>query len=124
MTHNIPIAGIAALAKGDFDNFIGANTLGGIIAQEKAGQQMLINSTLLPKEMRGDTRKILEDAGCTFGEEKEDIFIESTLPKGWKKVCAPDHYMWSYLVDENGKQRASIFYKAAFYDRKAHINIT
>jgi hypothetical protein len=32
--------------------------------------------------------------------------------------------MWSYLVDEKGRERAAIFYKAAFYDRDAHISIT
>jgi hypothetical protein len=30
--------------------------------------------------------------------------------------------MWSHLLDEKGRKRASIFYKAAFYDRSARIN--
>jgi hypothetical protein len=30
--------------------------------------------------------------------------------------------MWSHLVDDKGRNRGSIFYKAAFYDRAAHMN--
>jgi hypothetical protein len=30
--------------------------------------------------------------------------------------------MWSKLVDQNGSERAAIFYKAAFYDRSAHMS--
>lgn len=42
------------------------------------------------------------------------------LPDGWKKV-GTNHDMHSDLVDETGKVRASIFYKAAFYDRRADM---
>ena len=61
--------------------------------------------------------------GIVFGKEVDDLFVEVTLPAGWKKE-ATDHSMWSKLVDDKGRERASIFYKAAFYDRDAHINIT
>jgi hypothetical protein len=30
--------------------------------------------------------------------------------------------MWSQLVDAEGVPRVAIFYKAAFYDRKAHMS--
>ena len=43
------------------------------------------------------------------------------LPAGWKKQ-ATDHSMWSKLLDESGAVVASIFYKAAFYDRIAEMN--
>lgn len=45
----------------------------------------------------------------------------TVVPDGWKKEGL-DHDMWSYLVDDKKRRRASIFYKAAFYDRSAHIN--
>jgi hypothetical protein len=45
-----------------------------------------------------------------------------SLPPGWK-VVPTDHSMWSDLVDAKGEKRASIFYKAAFYDRDAFIRI-
>ncbi len=44
------------------------------------------------------------------------------LPAGWKKIST-DHAMWSNLVDDKGRKRASIFYKAAFYDRSAHLQL-
>lgn len=31
--------------------------------------------------------------------------------------------MWSYLVDELGRRRGAIFYKAAFYDRDAFMRL-
>jgi hypothetical protein len=52
----------------------------------------------------------------------DPMFQYVTLPKGWKKV-GTDHSMWSNLVDEQGRKRAGIFYKAAFYDRSAHLSL-
>ena len=31
--------------------------------------------------------------------------------------------MWSYLTDQHGRQRVAIFYKAAFYDRRAFMRL-
>jgi len=31
--------------------------------------------------------------------------------------------MWSYLLDEHGRRRVAIFYKAAFYDRSAFMRL-
>ena len=95
---------------------------GGIEAQEKAGQVQLVASDVLPTESLYGAREKLEAAGCVFGEPVEDdpLFTPVTLPPGWKKV-GTEHDMWSSVVDDQGRERASIFYKAAFYDRKAHI---
>ncbi len=50
-------------------------------------------------------------------------FMEAgALPQGWRKE-ATKHHMWSVLRDERGRPRANIFYKAAFYDRSAHISL-
>ncbi len=51
----------------------------------------------------------------------EDLFLDVILPHGWF-IQPTDHPMWSKLIDDNGAIRASIFYKAAFYDRSAHID--
>jgi hypothetical protein len=32
--------------------------------------------------------------------------------------------MWSYILDDKGRERCAIFYKAAFYDRRAHLSIS
>lgn len=99
-----------------------------IYEQEAQGQKSLVNSDVLPTEMGRhsdyNAKAILEAAGVKFlgvvaGDE---IFQHVDLPVGWKKV-ATDHSMWSDLVDDNGRKRAAIFYKAAFYDRSAHMNL-
>ncbi len=93
-----------------------------IEAQEKRGQEELINSEQLPCECKKEDKEKLESLGVKFGKplENDPLFCNALLPKGWKKEGS-DHDMWSYLVDDKGKRCASIFYKAAFYDRKAHI---
>jgi hypothetical protein len=103
-------------------------TLGGnpgaIKAQEARGQQELVNAAVLPAECSADDRTALEAAGVVFGDpvEGDDLFINVTLPEGWKKQ-ATDHAMWSELLDAEGKVRANIFYKAAFYDRRADMYV-
>ncbi len=93
---------------------------GGIERQEVAGQSELVNSESLPTEC--SDRTALEAAGVVFGEPYPDdkLFRPVTLPKGWKKQ-ATDHAMHTNLVDDKGRVRASIFYKAAYYDRKADM---
>ncbi len=104
-------------------------TMGGnpnaIEAQEARGQQEFVNSTQLPTDVNTEDKKLLEDAGVVFGEpvKGDEMFCDANLPEGWKKQPT-DHSMWSLLVDGDGKERAKIFYKAAFYDRHATIYAT
>lgn len=90
--------------------------------QEAKGQKELEESQQLPIQCGYKDKKKLEQAGVVFGKPLKDdpLFCEAVLPNGWK-VEKTDHSMWSNLVDEKGKQRAGIFYKAAFYDREAFI---
>jgi hypothetical protein len=117
-----PAALKAALA-GDFHNATVASTPGGIEAQEAAGQAMLCAAAQLPKEMHGCTREQLEAIGFKFGADVDELFVTCTLPPGWKKQ-ATEHSMYSDLFDEKGRKRASIFYKAAFYDRRADLSLS
>ncbi len=93
--------------------------------QEVRGQKQLVNSEQLPVICSDEDKKKLEQMGIVFGEPLQDdrLFCDATLPEGWKKEVA-NHAMWSKLVDESGKERASIFHKAAFYDRSARIIAT
>lgn len=93
-----------------------------IVRSEKRGQQELVKSEVLPKKCLYCTRKQLEQMGIVFGEDADDLFVFVTLPTGWTKKPTP-HDMWSKLCDEKGRERAAIFYKAAFYDRDAHISL-
>ena len=96
--------------------------------QEARGQQSFVKSDTLPTDMGRsgyDSKAILVAAGVQFlGPVPNDpLFQYVTLPPGWKKV-ATDHSMHSKLVDEKGRERAGIYYKAAFYDRSSHIYLT
>lgn len=113
----------AALNADTLENFMAAATPGGIEAQEARGQRDFVASTTLPKQCNGCTREQLEAMGIVFGKDEDDLFIAATLPAGWKKE-ATDHSMWSKLIDDKDRERASIFYKAAFYDRSAHIDLS
>jgi hypothetical protein len=94
-----------------------------IIAQEKHGQKALANSTELPVKIDPAAQKVLSEWGVQLGDVLEDkLFRQAILPKGWKKVPT-EHSMYTDLVDDKGRKRASIFYKAAFYDRDAFLSI-
>lgn len=112
---NDPIAVFASML-GDSSQAIGIS--------EAQGQAELVESEVLPTNYNGDYKKDFEKIGIKFGKVVEDdpMFQEVTLPAGWKKIRA-DHSMWSKLIDDKGRERASIFYKAAFYDRSAHMNL-
>lgn len=93
-----------------------------IEAQEAQGQRDLVANSQLPVKCPPALKAALEAAGVIFGAQTpgDKLFCSATLPKGWRKQGS-DHDMWSYLLDDKGQKRASIFYKAAFYDRDAFI---
>lgn len=119
--------------------------------QEKRGQQTVVRNQILPKkvnhmEMLGIlqngiddnmsyeeqlekktknnieyTKQQYEKMGIFIVGEYDDLFYNVQLPNGWK-IKAKDHSMWNDLFDDKDRKRASFFYKAAFYDRRASIN--
>lgn len=118
----LTIAAFAAAMAGDMDNFLVAATPGGIEAQERAGQRTFVQSSTLPKKCIGCTWEQIERAGIVRGDDVDDLFVRVALPQGWA-IVPTDHSMWSKLLDERGRERATMFYKAAFYDRAAHISL-
>lgn len=107
------------------ESMITGDTDKAIRNQEKKGQGDLIHTDVLPRAMghAANSREQFEAIGIVFGENVDDLFVQVTLPEGWKKEPT-EHNMWSKLLDDKGRERAAIFYKAAFYDRKAHMTIT
>jgi hypothetical protein len=99
---------------------------GGVIEQETRGQQELIASSQLPTEgLLGADRPHWEALGVTIldNEASDDpLFCCVDLPAGWRKVPTK-HPLWTDLVDEGGTIIATICYKAAFYDRAAHVSL-
>ena len=89
---------------------------------EKEGQQRAVNNTMVAKKMF-PSRKKWEELGFTFTDIPGDnVLCKATLPEGWEMV-AIDHSMWNNIIDEQGRVRGSMFYKAAFYDREARMNL-
>lgn len=95
-----------------------------IAEQERSGQAQLVASEQLPTDLNGCDQADFEALGFAFGDVTpgDALFRTATLPEGWRKVPS-DHDTWSHIVDELGRRRVSVFYKAAFYDRKAHMNV-
>jgi hypothetical protein len=92
--------------------------------QEKSGQQSFVGSDTLPTDMQDNAQLVLEAAGVKFLGivENDPMFQYVELPTGWKKE-GTSHSMHSNLLDEKGRKRAGIFYKAAVYDRSAHLHV-
>lgn len=95
---------------------------GYVEGMESAGQRQLVESTDLPTQGSSDPEFLR--LGFTFGEphKHDPLFRPATLPEGWKKV-AKDHAMGSAIIDELGRERVDVFYKAAYYDRRADMHL-
>ncbi len=100
-----------------------------IIHQESQGQRSFVGSDTLPTDIGRyndyDAKAILKAAGVKFlGDvDGDEMFQYVEFPQGWNKL-ATNHPMWSKLMDDKGRERAIIFYKAAFYDRSAHMSLS
>ncbi|TSD48561.1 hypothetical protein FFI94_022110 [Rhodococcus sp. KBS0724] len=105
---------------------------GYIEGMEAAGQAQLVHSDVLPAEAANDYNSeggtdqwpLLEALGIVRGEPVagDPLFVHATLPDGWTRE-ASEHAMHSYLLDARGVRRVAIFYKAAFYDRRADLRV-
>jgi len=115
-------AAFKAMVDGGFENFIAAATPGGIERQEAEGQKAFVASTNIPIRLNGCTEEQLAQLGFVLGDAVDDLFRRCELPSGWHKEPT-DHNMWSRVVDRQGRERVAIFYKAAFYDRRADASL-
>lgn len=94
-----------------------------IEAQELEGQRLLSNISILPKHVTGRaTWEQLEQLGIVRLGDYDNLFYKVQLPIGWR-VQPTEHNMWSDLLDEQGRKRGNIFYKPAFYDCWADMNL-
>ncbi len=114
-------AAIKALAEGDISNFIAASIPGGIERQEAAAQQSFVTGQSFPSKMSPD-QKAFEKMGFVFGDKIDELFVNANLPTGWSKKASA-HSMHSDIIDEQGRDRVHIFYKGAFYDRRADARL-
>lgn len=88
--------------------------------QEAQGQDQLVNSDVLPTDINPTDKAAMIKFGIKFLDqvESDSLFQHVELPEGWSRKKS-DHSMWSYIIDDKERERISIFYKAAFYDRSA-----
>lgn len=102
-----------------------------IEASERQGQRELERSSQLPFKIGGGYKepvyeeivKEYEKHGIKVLQKSkgDDLFVDVVLPEGWK-IKGTGHAMWNNVIDQNGRIRATFFYKAAFYDRDAFLN--
>jgi hypothetical protein len=59
--------------------------------------------------------------GFSFGKS-DRLFVEAEAPAGWK-LSRTEHSYYQDLLDDQGRKRASMFYKAAHYDEDAFIRL-
>lgn len=117
-------------AQQPIEHLAGAISMGGqeyLAHVEQRGQDELVASSLLPARARGldnDGWREFEELGFVRGEQVpgDELFVRAELPAGWRREGS-EHAMWSHIVDERGIKRVAVFYKAACYDRRAHMHI-
>lgn len=115
---------LGAAQAGQLDNLMAAATPGGIERQEKRGQMAQTQLQTLPRsDMDGPMLAALAKLGFKLIGERDALFNNWDFPAGWKKVPT-SHSMYSDLVDDKGRVRGSIGYKAVFYDQWTSFYLT
>jgi hypothetical protein len=91
---------------------LASSSTGRVEAQEAQGQRELIVSDTLPLELSGgeESWEKFRSWGFILGDvvPNDSIFRFVQLPAGWKKKGS-DHDMWSYVINDTGKERLSVF---------------
>lgn len=109
---------------GMMDSYKGGDVANYIYEMEKAGQSQFVNSDTLPKQCDDKTMHMLAMWGIqTIESETDDLFQTVKLPNGWKRIPT-EHDMWSHVIDDQGRVRIEVFYKASSHDRRADMRIS
>lgn len=94
---------------------------------EEAAQRSVAESEqwMLARKVNGryldtnDSRAGLESLGFTVEESNDDLFYSVTAPEGWTKTTSG---FWTTVLDADGNERISMFFKGAWYDRDSFLN--
>ena len=103
------------------DNWVLGGNPKAIEQQEAQGQRELVASSQLPADGLTPEMAAHYNIQIVCPSKNDPLFVDVKLPRGMVKKTT-DHQMWSDLVNEDGIKIAGIFYKAAFYDRRAFIS--
>lgn len=90
---------------------------------ERAGQGQMTRADRLPRAIAGLTREQLQGLGFVFGPQLDDLFDKVIFPPGWS-VTRAESALYSRVLDEKGRERGTIMYKAVFYNRDAYVTFT
>ncbi|RCG27229.1 hypothetical protein DQ384_26280 [Sphaerisporangium album] len=105
----------------------GMSIPGAIEKQEAEGAAAMQRGDceIIPVEINGGTEADLIALGFVLGpvDPADRLMREATLPAGWKRT-GTGHSMHTDIVDELGRKRIGIFFKNAWYDRRADLSIT
>lgn len=83
--------------------------------QRREAETLPIQGTSDPSE-----RRAFESFGFVFGPKASKLFVSVQFPQGWSRK-ATAHPTWTDLIDNQGRNRGSIYYKTRFYDRQASV---
>lgn len=116
-----PVTHTTDEVRGRVEGAMSRGSPGRLVVPKRQGQRELSQSDELPTEMH-PSRAAFEKLGFKFGApvKGQELLTEAELPKGWRREGL-SFQRWSYLLDENGKKRVAIFYKAAAYDLRASM---
>ncbi len=88
---------------------------------ERYEQRVAVRNVQLAKNMRPNKEE-WEKLGFMFFETEDSVLYNAKLPEGWS-IQKTEHSMWNDIVDDQGRLRATMFYKGSFYDRNAHMRL-
>lgn len=85
--------------------------IGGRDSMDRLAHSDLARDSLIPADIEPGQREALERAGVSFGapDERSPRLLRVVLPEGWK-IVKSDHPMYSNLLDDAGRARATIAY--------------
>lgn len=90
---------------------------------EAQGQAEMMKGVLLPRQLSGCTEASLTELGFKLGDVVNDLFRKGCLPSGWT-MKADEGSFHTEIIDETGKHRGYLSYKAAPYDRWARLSVS
>ncbi len=94
---------------------------GAVDVINRMGQNDIKTSTQIPK---GNNKELASIGIIVAGpvSPNDNILVNATLPEGWTKKPT-NHYMYTDILDEKGRNRASCMYKAASHDRDGRTTV-
>lgn len=108
----------------------GRSTGAPLVATPPAGvdQKALVSSHHLPREIDSLEPITWEELSVRWGMKVlgslKANFFAVQMPPGWYLQGGGEESLWSYLLDDRGRERATIYYQPNFSDRSAILYLS